>query len=109
MNGASLSYAQMQQRSYQAARALQSLGVQPGDRVAAMCFNTPGFVDVLLGAWRLNATFVPVNHKLQGPEVAYILEHCKAKVLVLDSALSGTLKNLGTAAKCLSTDSAAGA
>jgi hypothetical protein len=38
-----------------------------------MCFNTPEFVDALLGAWRLSATVVPVNHKLQAPELEYIL------------------------------------
>ena len=39
-----------------------------------MCFNTPSFVDLMFGAWRLGATFVPVNHKLQAPEVDYVLE-----------------------------------
>ncbi len=51
---------------------LSALGVAAGDRVAAMYLNTPAFVDLMFGAWRIGAAFVPVNHKLQAPEVARI-------------------------------------
>ncbi|MGC6693486.1 AMP-binding protein, partial [Burkholderia pseudomallei] len=50
-DGATLTYRQMRQRSRRAAEVLASLGVAPGERVAAMCLNTPAFFDLLLGAW----------------------------------------------------------
>ena len=65
----------MNERSRRAASVLAALGVRAGDRVAQVCSNTPGFVDVLLGAWRLGAVAVPVNHKLAPPEIEYILKH----------------------------------
>lgn len=89
--GQSLSYGLVQRRSFQAARTLAAQGVQRGDRVALMCFNTPGFIYAMLGAWRLGAAIVPVNHKLQAPEVAYILEHSSAKLLIADGALAPVL------------------
>lgn len=67
--GASISYADMQRRSQRAAAVLQAQGVGRGDTVALMCLNTPGFVEALFGAWRLGAALVPVNHKLQAPEL----------------------------------------
>ncbi|WP_213957012.1 MULTISPECIES: class I adenylate-forming enzyme family protein [unclassified Variovorax] len=103
--GRSITYAEVQSRSRQAAHALAGLGVQRGDRVALMCFNTTGFVYAMLGAWRLGATLVPVNHKLQAPEVRYILEHSKSRVCIGDGALAPVLKTLADAATCLSTDS----
>ncbi|WP_027014409.1 class I adenylate-forming enzyme family protein [Comamonas composti] len=104
--GASISYAHMQQRSRRAAAVLQAQGVGPGDRVALMCFNTPGFVDALFGAWRLGAAVVPVNHKLQGPELQYILAHSKAKVLVFDAALAAVAAATSHDCRHLVTESA---
>ena len=86
--GASISYADMQRRSQRAAAVLQAQGVGRGDTVALMCLNTPGFVEALFGAWRLGAALVPVNHKLQAPELQYILDHAQCKALVFDAALA---------------------
>ena len=36
------------------------------------------------GAWRLGAAVVPINHKLQAPEVAYILRHCGSRLCIVD-------------------------
>ncbi|MFT3812810.1 MAG: AMP-binding protein [Acidovorax sp.] len=104
--GQSITYAEMQRRSLQAAAVLQAQGVGPGDRVALMCFNTPGFVDALLGAWRLGAVVVPVNHKLQGPEVQYILGHCKAKAVVYAATLAPVLAAVDSPARRLTTEGA---
>lgn len=101
--GESISYARMQSRSQRAAAVLHDCGVRAGDRVAIMGLNTPGFVDALLGAWRLGAAVVPVNHKLQAPEVDYILGHSAAKVVVFDASLADVLSRVGTAAHRLST------
>src|SRR5260370_30493089 len=49
------------------------------DTVALMCLNAPGFVEALFGAWRLGAALMPVNHKLQAPELQYILDHAQCK------------------------------
>lgn len=80
--GQSHSYADVPSQSRQAAGVLVSRGVRAGDAVAIMCYNTPGFVLALLGAWRLNAVVVPVNHKLQPPEVAYMLRHAGVRVCI---------------------------
>lgn len=104
--GQSISYREAQRRSMQAAAVLQAQGVAAGDRVALMCFNTPGFVDGLLGAWRLGAIAVPVNHKLQAPEVQYVLHHADCRVLLLDAALAPVLAGVEHAAMRLTTEGA---
>jgi feruloyl-CoA synthase len=104
--GQSISYAQMQQRSHQAAAVLRGQSVGAGDRVALMCFNTPGFVEALLGAWRLGAAVVPVNHKLQAPEVQYIVRHSGARAVLFDAALAPVLEAVDHPAQRLSTEGA---
>ena len=67
--GRDWNYAELAEATRRAASVLQACGVGAGDRVALFNFNTPGFVFALFGAWRLQAAVVPVNHKLQAPEV----------------------------------------
>lgn len=81
-------FAQVAQGARAAAGVLQSWGVAPGDRVAIMSQNTPGFVIAFYGALSAGAVVVPINHKLMAPEVDYILGHSRAKVFFFDGALA---------------------
>lgn len=82
-----ITYAQLLAASKRAAAVLRERGVRPGDRVAVMTYNTPGFVIAAFGAWRAGAALVPVNHKLAPPEVEYTLGHCGARVGVVSADL----------------------
>lgn len=85
-DGQDWSYAALAQAGRQAATVLYEQGVRQGDKLGLLCFNTPGFVFALLGAWRLGAVVVPINHKLQAPEVSYILRHSGARLCLVDGA-----------------------
>ncbi|KAB0633350.1 acyl-CoA synthetase [Burkholderia latens] len=99
-----ITYAAARERSHRAAAVLSALGVAAGERVAAMCLNTPAFVDVMFGAWRLGAAFVPINHKLQAPEVDYVLEHSRSKVILFDATLAPVLARVIHPARRLVTE-----
>ncbi|MFP6562743.1 class I adenylate-forming enzyme family protein [Paraburkholderia sp. B3] len=104
--GASYTYAAIDDLSRRAATVLAQHGVRHGDRVALMCLNTPGFVIAMLGVWRLGAVVVPVNHKLQAPEVEYILAHARARLCLFDGALAPVMDAIKTPVARMSTDSA---
>ena len=53
------------------ASALANLGVEPGDRVAAMIFNCKEFLLAMLATHKRGAIFVPINTELKGA----FLEH----------------------------------
>jgi feruloyl-CoA synthase len=101
--GQSITYSEVDALSRRAASVLAAHDVQAGDRVAAMCFNTPGFVVSMLGAWRLGAVVVPINHKMQAPEVDYILGHARVKLCVFDGDLAPVIARLQTPVTLLST------
>src|SRR5438094_348666 len=61
------------ERANRAANALRSLGVGPGDRVAVMAFNSIAGFEVSGGLSKLEAIGVPINFRLRGAELAYIL------------------------------------
>ncbi len=105
--GKDWNYAELAHASRSAATVLRDRGVLPGDHVALLCLNTPGFVFGLFGAWRLGAAVVPINHKLQAPEVDYILDHAQVKLCLVDGALAPLARRTQTAVNWLATDSAA--
>lgn len=105
--GRSWTYAGLDDASRRAATVLRAQGVQAGDKVALLCFNTPGFVFALLGAWRLGASVVPVNHKLQAPEIDYMLAHSGASMCLVDGSLAPVAQRVDAAVTWISTDSPA--
>ncbi|QNG20629.1 long-chain fatty acid--CoA ligase [Rhodococcus triatomae] len=107
-DGTDHTYTQVEEDSRKFATLFRESGLRKGDRVALMCYNTPGFVHAMLGAWRIGAVVVPINHKLQAPEVEYILDHADVKVLVFDGALAEVAGKLDRPELTLwSTDTAA--
>ena len=103
--GQGTTYAELAARARQAAGLLQSWGVAQGDRVGLMSFNTPAFVIAYYGILMAGAVVVPINHKLQAPEVDYILGHSQAKLLLADGALAPMLANLTSPARLAVLDS----
>ncbi len=80
-DGVSLSYAELDARRIEAARALLALGVQHGDRIAVWAPNGVEWIVAGLAIHTLGAVLVPVNTRMKGPEAAYILERSGARVL----------------------------
>jgi long-chain acyl-CoA synthetase len=83
-----LTYARLEQRSARVAAGLAAHGIGPQDRVGVMLGNQVEFATTLLGILRLGAIAVPINTRLQRPEVTYILSQCRARALVHESTLT---------------------
>jgi long-chain acyl-CoA synthetase len=67
------------------ASALRRLGVVPGDRVLVMLPNCPEVIDSYGGIWKAGGVIVPVIFLLGAEEVAHILAHSEAKVVITSS------------------------
>jgi long-chain acyl-CoA synthetase len=68
----------------QAARALIDLGVQRGDAVAILGFNSPQWATMAFAAMSIGATPAGIYWTSSSQDIAYILNHCKASVLLVD-------------------------
>lgn len=77
-------YAGLDAAARRAANALRSLGVRPGDRVAASLPNQAAIVVAFLGTMRLGAIWVGINRPLAAPEKAYMLADGEASVFLGD-------------------------
>jgi len=83
-----VTYAELDARAGRVAARLAADGVAAGERVAIFCANRPEFVYALLAIFRLGAIAVPINVREQKPELAYVLNQCRARALVFDADLA---------------------
>src|ERR1700733_15330837 len=79
--GRQTSFAEFDTNTNRVARALIALGVKPGERIAYLGKNSDIYFELLLGAMKAKVVMAPVNWRLAGPEIAFIVEDCKAPVL----------------------------
>ena len=87
--GQTTSYAAMAANAAALADGLAGHGVGRGDVVALLSQNCPGVPrDGLCGQSYLGAIAMPINWRLAAPEVAYILEHSGARVLICGASLT---------------------
>lgn len=63
------------------ARALQSVGIGRGDRVAIWASNGWRWVVVACGVWQIGAVLVPLATRWKAPEVGPLLERTGARLL----------------------------
>jgi acyl-CoA synthetase (AMP-forming)/AMP-acid ligase II len=76
------SYEELESRAGRLAGALLGLGLEPGDRVALLSFNSDYLVESYLALVRVGLVATPVNFRLAGPEIAYILNDSGAKAII---------------------------
>jgi long-chain acyl-CoA synthetase len=81
------SYAQFDEITDRIGAALIRLGVRSGDRVALLFTNCPEIVFCYYACFKIGAIAVPVNFRLKGPEVEYILKHSGARLVIGQSDL----------------------
>ena len=86
--GATLTYADMDERSARAAGWLQSQGVSAGDRVVVQLPKSVDVVALYLGVLRLGAVYVPLNTAYTPAEVDWFVADAEPAVVVRDA---GTL------------------
>ena len=87
-------YVQHSERVQRLAAALQAIGVGRGDRVAILAPNIPAMLEAKFGPMSIGAILVPLNIRLSSREIAYILNHSGSKVLIFDTELASTVREV---------------
>ena len=97
------SYAQLERRSNQLARALMAAGVQSGDRVVVLERNSISAVIALLAALKAGAVLVPLHPTTKSCKLAWIVNNCGAVALISGRAGARCLHRIGRRLRSLST------
>ncbi|MGX9352079.1 malonate--CoA ligase [Shimia sp. W99] len=86
------------------AAALQTLGVEPGDRVAVQVEKTIEAIQLYLGTVMAGGVFLPLNTAYTTPEVAYFLGDATPRVVVCDPAREADIAGIAGDAKVMTLD-----
>jgi crotonobetaine/carnitine-CoA ligase len=78
-----LTYGEMRQQAMRVAGFLQSLGVEPGDRVATMLPAAIDYLAAWFGVVWAGAVDVPINNDYRGEFLRHVLADSEASVLVI--------------------------
>jgi long-subunit acyl-CoA synthetase (AMP-forming) len=89
-----VTYRRMRELARAQAAGLDALGVQPGERVAVVSHNAARLLTAFFGVSGFGRILVPVNFRLNPQEVAYIVEHSGASVLLVDPELDDALADV---------------
>ncbi len=93
----SFTYAQFGERCRKLACAIQMLGVQPGDRVAFLSFNTHRLLEGYYGVPMARAIVMPLNVRLSLAELTDIFCHSGARVVFSESDFAPLVEQLKAA------------
>ncbi len=87
-------YEQMTERVARLASALEKLGVKRGDRVATFAWNNARHLEIYFAAPCMGAVLHPINLRLPGDQIAYIIAHADDQVLFVDPSLLPAVEKL---------------
>jgi fatty-acyl-CoA synthase len=90
-----LDYQQLAQRIERATAWLDRRGIGAGERVAYLGLNHVEQIVLLAALMRVGAILVPLNYRLAARELAAIVEHAGAKIVVADDELAQLAGELG--------------
>ncbi len=82
-DGIAVSRGDLLSRANQIVHGLRSLGLGVGDSLAVVLPNGLPMVELYFAALQAGLRITPINHHLVGPEMAYIVDDCEAKVVVV--------------------------
>ncbi len=92
-----MSHAAFFRRVAQYANAVASLGLHPGDRLAAQIEKSPQTLALYLGCVQAGAIFLPLNTAYTDAELSYFVEDSGARVLVCDATRQAGLQGVADA------------
>jgi len=93
--GVELTYAALADKIDSYARVLaEGLGVEPGDRVAYLGYNSPELVALLFACARAGAIFLPLNWRLAAPEHLQLLQHAGPGAVFVSDEFTAHLETI---------------
>jgi fatty-acyl-CoA synthase len=92
-------YGDIHRRSKQAANALASLGVKPGERIGTLAWNGYRHLELYYGVSGSGAVLHTINPRLFPEQIAYIIDHAEDQYLFFDTTFAPLVQTLAPSLK----------
>ena len=93
-SSAVLTFVQWNRRACRLANALLGIGLKKGDRFAILAYNTLEWVEIYMAAAKGGLIALPINFRLVGPEVRFIIENANASAVIVQDELAGIIEEI---------------
>ena len=91
----SMTFRRWNERACRLANGLLGLGLAKGDRVAVLAYNAVEWVEIYVAAAKAGLVVVPLNFRLVGKEIRYIVDDSEAAAFVVQDQLMGAIEDAG--------------
>lgn len=89
-----LTYKQLSERSNAFAHFFKDYGLSKGDVVGILLNNYLEYIELSFATNKIGVIWLPLNFRLNGDELAYILNNSGAKILISEKEFSKTIDNI---------------
>src|SRR5271168_3053843 len=89
-----LTYSQLWSRACGLVNALGGLGLEPGDRIAVLMYNSAQYIEVYQATALMGLAVVPLNFRFVASEIEYVINHSGARAIIFDGACSEVVQAL---------------
>jgi acyl-CoA synthetase (AMP-forming)/AMP-acid ligase II len=87
-------YAEAERRSRRLARALQRLGIGPGDRIGTLAWNSYRHFELYYGVSGIGAVCHTINPRLFDEQIVYIVNHAQDRLLFIETSFIPLVERL---------------
>jgi len=88
----SRTFAQVNANANRLVRLLRAHGLRPGDHIAILSSNRAEVVEVVAASLRGGYCLTPINWRLTAPELAYLIDDCDAKAILVEDRFSAGIE-----------------
>jgi fatty-acyl-CoA synthase len=90
----SMTFTQWNERSCRLANALIGLGLSKGDRIAILAYNSVEWCEIFAATAKAGLVALPINFRLMGKEVQFIVDNAEASALIVQDDLVGVVEEI---------------
>jgi len=90
----SMTFSQWNERACRLANALLGLGLNKGDRLCVLAYNCVEWMEIYAATAKAGLVAVPINFRLVGREIQYIVANCEARAMIVQDDLLGPIEEI---------------
>lgn len=89
-----LTYKEFDNRINSLAAYFKIIGIKKGDHVAVLLYNCPEYLEIYNACYRIGAAVVGINYRYKPPEILYIINNSKPKILITSPEFVNSIKEI---------------
>lgn len=87
-------YQEVNLRTNRLCHFLLDLGIREGDRISVLLYNCHQYIEIFFAISKIGAILVPLNWRLAGPELEFIINDSGSRMIIFDSEFEDVISSI---------------